>query len=188
MFNQISQSKLIALAAFVLFSSAPFLSANDVIVDPGPGAPRTSPGDMTFGYSFRAGDDSTIFTITALGIWDQGGDGLANSHEVGLWFSSGPGVFVLGASYVANDADLYRANFDPQSATFGAGAQGGIAFESGAGTGFAYPNLYDGIGQYVGPSAQFTIQAAVPEPSVWIMLGVGAVLLLLAKGFRSRPI
>jgi hypothetical protein len=221
MVNQVPQSKLftfatrLTLIALTFFSATPFVAANDLITDPGPGTARTSPGDMTFGYSFRAGDDSNMLVITALGIWDQGGDGLANSHNVGLWFSTGPssmpiiasvtipagtaaplsgefryvslaqplyiqGIFVIGASYVANDADLYRANFDPQAATFGAGAQGGIAFESGAGTGFAYPNLYDGIGQYVGPSAQFTIQA-VPEPSVWTMIGVGSVLLVAIR-------
>lgn len=41
------------------------------------------PDGLTFGYFFTA--DTTSELVTALGVWDEGGDGLGSSHAVGLW-------------------------------------------------------------------------------------------------------
>lgn len=62
-------------------------SRADLLYDlylPSPGS--LTAGDGNFGFTF-----STIFNINvaALGMWDEGGDGLAFSHGVGLWNGSG---------------------------------------------------------------------------------------------------
>jgi PEP-CTERM motif len=40
----------------------------------------------TGGWEFSVG--ATPVTVNALGFWDEGGDGIGNSHQVGLWDSS----------------------------------------------------------------------------------------------------
>jgi hypothetical protein len=42
--------------------------------------------DRTFGYEFST---NSAIRITALGYWDDGSDGLTDSHEVGIWNSDG---------------------------------------------------------------------------------------------------
>lgn len=46
----------------------------------------TSSGSNSLGWEFSV---STTVTVTHLGIWDMGNDGLANSHPVGVWTSTG---------------------------------------------------------------------------------------------------
>jgi len=41
----------------------------------------------TFGYSLTLGGSDA--SVTQLGVWDQGNDGLAEAHSVGLWTSTG---------------------------------------------------------------------------------------------------
>lgn len=69
--------------AALLISIAITANANNLITDPGPGPVTTATGSMTLGYSFSTG--SNVIEVTGLGIWDQGQDGLANPHTVGLW-------------------------------------------------------------------------------------------------------
>jgi len=47
--------------------------------------------NYTFGYEFRA---DTNFEVTALGIYDNNGDGLPSSYNVGIW---GPSTSLLGS-------------------------------------------------------------------------------------------
>jgi len=54
------------------------------------GAPRTG------GWRFALSGNETV---TALGFWDEGGDGLTVSHEVGLWTDAG---VLLGSVVVDN--------------------------------------------------------------------------------------
>ena len=76
------------LAAVLVFCCAvPFSRANTIITNPGPGTPNLSIGATTAGFDFTVG--STPLSITALGVWDQNRNGLANSHTVGLWDISG---------------------------------------------------------------------------------------------------
>ena len=56
--------------------------------------PRNFTG--TRGWAFSNGGPVSV-TITAVGVWDFGGDGLANSHEVGVWGNSGD---LLGSANV----------------------------------------------------------------------------------------
>lgn len=43
--------------------------------------------NRTFGYNFFTG--SSGLTVTSLGFWDHAGDGLTESHEVGIWTADG---------------------------------------------------------------------------------------------------
>jgi hypothetical protein len=47
----------------------------------------TIKSDATLGYAFRVGADS--LRVLQLGLWDQGADGLTESHQVGIWNSNG---------------------------------------------------------------------------------------------------
>lgn len=58
-----------------------------IITSLGPGTANASGGDNTLGFDFTVGD--TPLTVTELGLWDENGDGLENSHWVGLWDDTG---------------------------------------------------------------------------------------------------
>ncbi len=47
----------------------------------------TIKSDATLGYAFRVGSDS--LSVLQLGLWDQGADGLTESHQVGIWNTNG---------------------------------------------------------------------------------------------------
>lgn len=51
------------------------------------GTETTFFANRTFGFEFSTG--RTGFELTSLGYWDAGGDGLAESHEVGIWNADG---------------------------------------------------------------------------------------------------
>ena len=64
-----------------------------------PSEPYTSPPRSftgTRGWAFTNTGANSV-TITAVGVFDLGGDGLANSHEVGVWGISGD---LLGSATV----------------------------------------------------------------------------------------
>ncbi len=74
-----------AALACVLFVTAVANSA-PVISFTG-GTPTTDFPNRTLGYNFFTG--ANAFPLSSLGIWDQGQDGLAQSHQVGIWNSVG---------------------------------------------------------------------------------------------------
>jgi len=47
----------------------------------------TSKSNATLGYAFRVGPDPV--NILKMGIWDQGANGLVESHEMGIWNTNG---------------------------------------------------------------------------------------------------
>lgn len=47
----------------------------------------TSKSNATLGYAFRVGPDPV--NIMKMGIWDQGANGLVESHEMGIWNTNG---------------------------------------------------------------------------------------------------
>jgi hypothetical protein len=47
----------------------------------------TIKSDATLGFAFRVGADS--LRVLQLGLWDQGADGLTESHQVGIWNTNG---------------------------------------------------------------------------------------------------
>jgi hypothetical protein len=53
------------------------------VVQSGDGLPMVEAVWVTEGYRFTVG--SAALVVSALGIWDEGQDGLAHSHRVGLW-------------------------------------------------------------------------------------------------------
>jgi len=66
-------------------SSIPAVSFTDPVVV-GNGGDR-----RTLGWEFTVSSD---ITVTAVGVFDAGKDGLAESHSVGLWTSAGAPLFV----------------------------------------------------------------------------------------------
>lgn len=46
----------------------------------------------TIGFAFSV---NTAVNVTALGYWDEGGDGLVTSHDIGLWDSTGTLIATL---------------------------------------------------------------------------------------------
>ena len=73
---------LSALFAYPVAADTPAFTPSPLYVVP----PRNFTG--TRGWAFSNGGPNSV-TITAVGVWDFGGDGLANSHEVGIWGNSG---------------------------------------------------------------------------------------------------
>lgn len=66
------------------------------------GTPTNGFADRTFGYNFFTGGGG--LTITSLGFWDDGADGLDESHEVGIWDATGTTLLasaVVGAGVSA---------------------------------------------------------------------------------------
>jgi hypothetical protein len=202
------------IATLLLVVAVTATRANDLVTDPGPGTPTISSGAMTLGYNFSTGSNAIL--VTALGIWDQGQDGLANAHTIGLWLNGGgpliasvtvpagtgaplsgqfrfvdlatpiqiTGVFIIGASYLASDADAYVSNRSGQQATWDSAIAGiGFAASSAPGTGFAYPDNDDGLGSNVGPNLQFSV---VPEPSNWLLFLGGGCLVMIVSALRRQ--
>ena len=63
--------------------------------------------DATYGTSFT---NSNAFTVAKLGFFDVGGDGLAYSHDVGIWNAAGTllGKVTIAAGTTAPIADGFR--------------------------------------------------------------------------------
>jgi hypothetical protein len=84
-------------------------------------------GGFVIGNQFTVG--AADVSINALGVWDQGGNGLALSHDVGLWNSAG--ALVTSATVPAGMAgvldDAYRYFPLGSSVTLLAGQQYRIA-------------------------------------------------------------
>jgi len=73
-------------AAFsLLFLAAPVMSAPYITFTGG--EPTTDFPNRTFGFEFSTGRDPV--EIFSLGFWDFGEDGLAQSHQVGIWSADG---------------------------------------------------------------------------------------------------
>jgi len=75
-----------AIVAGVLGASLPALATPIVGVTISNDGTTFGPGFTDLGYSFVA---NVATNVVSLGVWDQDGDGLLNSHEVGLWASDG---------------------------------------------------------------------------------------------------
>ncbi|HQR07132.1 MAG TPA: DUF4082 domain-containing protein [Gemmatales bacterium] len=169
-------------------------------------------GDWVLGYSFLV---NSSISVVSLGVYDHNSDGLLGSHDVGLWDSSGnllasstvpagtgatldssyrfvtisavnlsPGsTYYVGAVKVNADQDEWIA--DPLSfATAPEISYDSRRFQFYSGT-LVFPDLAgsNSVG-YFGGNFQF---AAVPEPTTWALMGVGASLAgLSAWRMRKR--
>jgi len=82
---------LVAGLGTMLLGAAGRARGGDLAFDfstPNDGVPFTAPFAATLGYSFTV---NTTITVTALGIWDEGGPTrpLVDPHDVGLWTGAG---------------------------------------------------------------------------------------------------
>ena len=68
----------------------------NVIVEFTGGSTTFGAGDFTVGFTFET---TTPVTVDGLAFWDESGDGLASSHDVGLWTAGGT---LLASSTVSN--------------------------------------------------------------------------------------
>lgn len=83
--------KTLSRAAFtlaLLVSAAPALAATAVTNFTGGTLNNTSGQDLPFtvGWTFTP---TANITVTRLGLWDVGGDGFADRHQIGIWSSAG---------------------------------------------------------------------------------------------------
>lgn len=155
---------------------------------------------FTLGYSFSL---SQSFSLTGLGIFDEGGDGLLNSYDVGLWSAGGTllASTVVSGGTAATLVDGYRYDaFSPITLGVGdyrigalytnaAGADP-LYFAGGANTITPIAGVTYGTSAFAGGATltnptQLTpdgaggyfgpnlMLGAVPEPSTWAMLLLG---------------
>ena len=62
------------------------------------------------GWQFQAGSSEGEILITQLGVFDAGGDGLVNSHQVGLWRAGNITGTLLGSATVPAGTDAPLIN------------------------------------------------------------------------------
>lgn len=99
------RSLVALIAVFLLPTSA---MADGLAVDfTGGSGGFVGPPPSTVGFEFTV---SSPITITGLGFWDEGSDGLAVSHEVGLWNADGS---TLLTSTTVSNADFPEPSSSP---------------------------------------------------------------------------
>lgn len=162
----------------------------------------------TIGWEFSIGQN---VNITALGIFDEGNDGLATSHQVGIWNLAGTllvsNTVLSGTSSVLQDRFRYESvNYTLAAGTYVVGAYMPDSQDKGAalatytthslvtynrnlylyGSGFVKPtNHWTGYdGGNFGANFQFNA-VPVPELSTSLCLIFGIVTLLF-KRFSKR--
>ena len=95
------------LAVFVTVSMSVVAIGAPILDDTGKDGPRFL-GGFVIGNEFTV--DGSDIQVNSLGVWDQADDGLAESHEVGLWDSLG--ALVVSATVPSGTAgaleDSYR--------------------------------------------------------------------------------
>src|SRR5438477_11587207 len=69
----------------------------------------------TNGWAFST---ASAITVTSLGYWDFGSDGLATSHQVGIWDSAG--TLLMSGTVAAGTADSLSNGFRFNSTISGA--------------------------------------------------------------------
>ena len=160
-------------------------------------------GDFVVGYQFTATDNQNV---TALGYYDQDQNGLAVSHNVGIYdiagnllasSAVGPGSYLLSGFRYVDLASAFSLNGGSQYRIAGTTASNdGWVFQAEdiATNGISYGGSYFADGSSLAfPSKQantreyltvnfLTAAGAVPEPTTWAMmlLGFGAI------GFATR--
>ncbi|MDX2286162.1 MAG: DUF4082 domain-containing protein [Bacteroidia bacterium] len=67
----------------------------------------TLKSDATLGYAFRVG--SAAVNVFKLGLWDQGADGLNESHQIGIWNISGE--LLVSTTVAAGNSGELSGNF-----------------------------------------------------------------------------
>ncbi len=186
-----------SMIAAVLCAAAPASALSGVTFTKDSGGEGLSA--LMRGWAF---DLAGPVSVTGLGWYDSGEDGLQISHEVGIWTSGGALVVsgVVGSgtagtldgffrytssltgstslasgSYVIaglSGTDANYRNLLATSVTFGAGVSYLNDVAGGGTFGFASDPSAFDIG-YFGPNFQYSVGNAVPEPATWAMLVMG---------------
>lgn len=181
-------------------------SASAVIAFSPMGGVGTNNGvGYSLGYSFSI--DQPGASLTGLGFYDEGGDGLATSHDIGIYTSTG--TLVASATVAAGTSDTLLSGFRYNRNIAGAvllapgnyviatvtGSQDAYLYRAASvnpGAGIAYgenryvksPTLAFPTTNYMPEDfgyfgANFTYEVApVPEPASIAALGVGVVALV----------
>jgi hypothetical protein len=198
------------LGICAVFALASVVQAGTLGVSVSGGTAEVDTGTWTLGYSFLV---NTSINAVSLGVFDQGGDGLLVSHDVGLWDSSG--TLLASATVAAGTLDPLNGGFrfaaiSPVSLAAGSiyyvGSVNGIdgdpwlqdpvitsppettylarRYEFSSG-GLVFPDL-SGSGEtgYFGGNFEFGA-GGVPEPSTSALAGAAlAALSLLRRRLR----
>jgi hypothetical protein len=164
--------------------------------------------DAEIGWSF-----TTINTlaITALGYYDEDGDGLFDSHQVGIWttggvlqgsatvtsgtsatlvsgfrfvdvsFSLDPGTYIIGAFKPSGD-DTHISNVASSDFSTAPGITYGDPYYTFSPT-FSMPNNpFPPQGNgYFGPNFQFDGATPTPEPTTLSLAGIACAALFLVR-------
>lgn len=167
----------------------------------------SKPFPNTIGWEFKI---SAPVTVTSLGFYDFGGDGLFGDHEVGIWNTSlqnllvsavvgssdpldqgfrwisiSPYELAVGTYRIGASINVYDENYDNYISNADSLSLTAPVTYSGAvfsSDGYAYPNEigYTNNGRF-GPNFKFTT-SSVPEPSTALLLGIG----LAGTAFAGR--
>jgi hypothetical protein len=168
-------------------------------------------GPFTLGWQF---DLSQSITVTALGAFDDSQDGLAESHDVGIWnsagnlmgmttvsagtvdplvnqfryssvsFTLGPGTYEIGALWL-DGADNNTFQGDVTSFTTGTGVSFIQNSYIAGGTLTDPTNTVDNEAAFFGPNFLYNTNNSTPEPGTLVLLGSG---LLGAVGVIRRKL
>ncbi len=197
----------------VLIASSSFLYAGTLGVTTSNDGVAVNTGTWTLGYSFMV---NSQITVTGLGVFDAGSDGLNVSHDVGLWDSNGNLLTwtTVPAGTVAPLNGYYRmATISGYTLTAGdiyyVGSVNGIdndgwlqdpstliaapeitylsrQFEFSNG-GLVFPDLAgSGTTGYFGGNFEFG-GSSVPEPGTLLMLGSGVLAAVGTLRRKFRP-
>ena len=198
-------------AAFLLLLLAAPVMAAPYITFTG-GEATTDFPNRTFGFEFSTG--RAAVEIFSLGFWDSGEDGLAQSHQVGIWSADGSNL-LASATVPAGLGGYLDSGFRfvsitpvvlPANETFLAGAFNGTETIIRYTTATTNPAIFlgstrfaptpTGDGLFTAPiEAQGetfddgyfgpNFNGAVPEPSTLMLAGL-ALACLAGHGWRTR--
>ncbi len=197
-----------AFSAFIAFGAVENSSADSLALS-FTGGTNTS-GNVPSGWSFTT---SKTITVSSLGWFDEGSNGLNASHQVGIWTTGG--ALLMSATVASGTTEPILSGFRLDSTITGAPLLtpgtyviGGVstandfvrlntssltlapeityvAARTGSGSAFTFPSTTSsGFKGIFGPS--FTFAAPTPAPSSALVILLGAVPLVGVLRKRRR--